>query len=534
MGDERSRLTNKHYCPHCEREIDAQTKAEHDDWHFAKDLEEQDNNAVVSQSQSVAAPSYQLPTDSESVVQSDMKQDPSFTHAQAMHQKSGGKQVPGNNTTTSRRHVNAVDEAATLRAKDEQMMQNALQNLQLRYRIYNPEIEPEHETENPCSCPIHQYQRMKRSRRNVLEQWSAAVMYPSEKVYNDFIPRTPLFSNNPYLLRITSPYGFGGSSWSRSHPQPSYHVKFIHQTIQLNNSLNHEAQRKVDALEPRNSIWEDRVPEMAMSQLSVTSEKDKLHNGNDDIKGCPPERGKLPPTSRNNDLPESTKVSRFSAFRKAVGIKSSEERAVAKTEKEYNKGLEIRNNILQEEAARWPDHDTRRIVAAYQNKVGMETKIAHLRACQPLQYLHLLRAGYFEPIPVAWADQQSNILTFSIEAAGGWRGITPSWRGYEDTAEERLYWVLNHREGPAGVRMKPDFISEMNMARDRMAKAVEPPPDYYSANDTCHLQHTSEGYSKQVMPPPFRSSDRPEVPTDDTMILLDVSGSMDFDPLRPK
>ncbi|THV97099.1 hypothetical protein D6D27_02307 [Aureobasidium pullulans] len=533
MGDEKSRLTNKHYCPRCEREIDAQTKAEHDDWHFAKDLDEQDNNAVVSQSQSVAPPSYQSPTDSKSLVQSDMKQDPSFTHAQAMHQRSGGKQVTGNNATTSRRHVNAVEEAATLRAKDEQMMQNALQNLQLRYRIYNSEIEPEHETENPCSCPIHQYQRMKRSRRNVLEQWSAAVMYPGEKVYNDFIPRTPLFSNNPYLLRITSPYGFGGTSWSRSHPQPSYHVKFIHQTIQLNNSLNHEAQRKVDALEPSNSIWEDRVPELEVSQLSLASEKHKLHNGNDDIKGCPPEKGKLPPTSRNNDLPESTKVSRFSAFRKAVGIKSSEERAVAKTEKDYNKGLEIRNNILQEEAARWPDHDTRQIVAAYQNKVGMETKIAHLRACQPLQYLHLLRAGYFEPIPVAWADQPSNILTFSIEAAGGWRGITPSWRGYEDTAEERLYWVLNHREGPAGVRMKPDFISEMNMARDRMAKAVEPPPDYYSANDTCHLQHTSKGYSKQVMPPPFRSSDRPEVPTDDTMILLDVSGSMDFDPLRP-
>ncbi|THV83024.1 hypothetical protein D6D29_04197 [Aureobasidium pullulans] len=533
MSDEKSRLMNKHYCPRCEREIDAQTKVEHDDWHFAKDLEEQDNSAVVSQSQLVVPPSYQPTMDSKPFVQSDMKQDASFTHAKATHQRSGGKQVIGNNATTSRRHVNAVDEAATLRAKDEQMMQNALQNLQLRYRIYNSEIEPEHETENPCSCAIHQYQRMKRSRRNVLEQWSAAVMYPGEKVYNDFTPRTTLFSNNPYLLRITSPYGFGGTSWSRSHPQPSYHVKFIHQTIQLNNSLNHEAQRKVDALEPRNSIWEDRVPEMAMSQLSIASEKDNLHNGNDDIKGYLPEKGKLAPTSRNNDLPESTKVSRFSAFRKAVGIKSSEERAVAKTEKEYNKGLEIRNNILQEETARWPDHDTRQIVAAYQNKVGMETKIAHLRACQPLQYLHLLRAGYFEPIPVAWADQPSNILTFSIEAAGGWRGITPSWRGYEDTAEERLYWVLNHREGPAGVRMKPDFISEMNMARDRMAKAVEPPPDYYSANDTCHLQHTSEGYSKQVMPPPFRSSDRPEVPTDDTMILLDVSGSMDFDPLRP-
>ena len=81
--------------------------------------------------------------------------------------------------------------------------------------------------------------------------------------------------------------------------------------------------------------------------------------------------------------------------------------------------------------------------------------------------------------------------------------------------------------------MKPDMISELDMARARMASAVEPPPVYYSADDTCHLQHTSEGYSKQVMPAPFRAFDAAEVPTDNTMILLDVSGSMDFDPIRP-
>lgn len=81
--------------------------------------------------------------------------------------------------------------------------------------------------------------------------------------------------------------------------------------------------------------------------------------------------------------------------------------------------------------------------------------------------------------------------------------------------------------------MKPDFISELNMARERMARAVEPPPIYWSDNDTCHLQHTSTGYSKQVMPPPYQAYDRPEVATDDTMILLDVSGSMDFEPQRP-
>ena len=163
----------------------------------------------------------------------------------------------------------------------------------------------------------------------------------------------------------------------------------------------------------------------------------------------------------------------------------------------------------------------------------MTNKIADLRNRHPIQYLHLLRAGYFEPIPVAWANQASNPLKFSIEATAGWRGITPTWRGYEDTAEERLYWVLNHREGSVGMRMKPDFISEMDMARARMARAVAPPPEYYSANDTCHLQHTSTGYSKQVMPTPFVAYDRPEVPTDDTMILLDVSGSMDFDPVWP-
>jgi hypothetical protein len=410
-------------------------------------------------------------------------------------------------------------------------MQNALQSLQIQYRIFNSEIEPEHDSDYPCGCPIHQYQRMKRSRRSVLTQWSEAVMYPGEKVYHDLAPQTTIFSGNPYQLRVISPYGYGAGAWSRQHPRPDFHVKFIHQTIQLNNQLNREAQAKIDAMEPRQSIWDDKTA----SSSSVAPEKGRLSN-EVDAKNYPVEKPPVYESASNTDgPPRRSSTSRFSSFRKAVGIKSSDERATAKSEKATNQGNVMRSNIIAEETARWPDDETRQIVAVYQNKVGMEAKIANLRARQPLQYLHLLRAGYFEPIPVAWADQATSILTFNIEAAGGWRGITPQWRGYEDTAEERLYWVLNHREGPANVvRMKPDFISEMNMARDRMAKAVEPPPDYYAADDTCHLQHTSKGYSKQVMPTPFRTSDRPEVPTDDTMILLDISGSMDFDPIRPK
>lgn len=211
---------------------------------------------------------------------------------------------------------------------------------------------------------------------------------------------------------------------------------------------------------------------------------------------------------------------------------SSEGRLAAKSEKEIAAGRELREAILKEESGRWPDDEWRRIVAVYQEKVGMTQKIADLRLRHPLQYLHLLRAGYFEPIPVAWANLASNPLKFTIDAPSGWRGITPTWRGYEDTAEERLYWVLNHREGSSGPRMKPDIISAMNLARARMESAVEPPPTYFSADDVCHTQHTSKEYSRQVMPAPFRPFDMPEVPTDDTMILLDVSGSMDFEPLR--
>lgn len=57
-------------------------------------------------------------------------------------------------------------------------MQNMLLRLQLQYRIYNSDIEPEHETDYYCNCPIHQYQNAKWRRYGVQEMWSRAVMYP--------------------------------------------------------------------------------------------------------------------------------------------------------------------------------------------------------------------------------------------------------------------------------------------------------------------------------------------------------------------
>jgi hypothetical protein len=320
-----------------------------------------------------------------------------------------------------------------------------------------------------------------------------------------------LFTGNPYRYQVVSPYGYNpGRNWYGPQiPSARYYTLSVQQTIQLNATLNEKAQADINAIEPRVNIWDADRLEASMSNLSINSAAPLQADG------------------------KPAKPPRFAGFKRALSIKTPEERAAQKSRGVVSHARDLREAIMNEERGRWPDEGWHRIVYAYQEKVGMTRKIADLRARQPTQYLHLLRAGYFEPIPVAWAQLASNPLKFSIEAAAGWRGITPAWRGYEDTAEERLYWVLNHREGSVGVRLKPDFISAMNMARARMASAVEPPPAYFSPNDTCHVQHTSTGYSKQVMPPPFQAYDAPEVATDDTMILLDVSGSMDFDPVRP-
>ncbi|KAN0106717.1 hypothetical protein V8E51_009593 [Hyaloscypha variabilis] len=459
--------------------------------------------------------------------------------------------APPTNTVSRPRHrphTNPVIEAGNIRARDEQEMQNELQRVQLQYRIYNSDIEPEHDTEYYCSCAIHRYQQRKWNRLGVQEMWAKAVMYPGEKFYHDCY-QTNFFNSNPYRYRVVSPFvgnqlspfsgmrnGYG--AYGIPSPNPRYYTQSVRQTIELNAALNAEAQRDIDSKEPRVNLWEAEKLESSISNMTLEDDQVDDKKRPVDEKGYPVEKGSAGkrqsiagPSSNGNST--ASKPSKFAGLKKALAIKSTEEKESDRRAKAIARGGELRNSILYEENGRWPDQEWRQIVAAYQEKVGMTRKIAHLRAHQPIQYLHLLRAGYFEPIPVAWANQASNPLKFSIEAAAGWRGITPAWRGYEDTAEERLYWVLNHREGSAGMRMKPDLISAMNMARARMASAVEPPPVYYSPNDICHVQHTSEGYSKQVMPAPFRPFDAPETPTDDTMILLDVSGSMDFDPVRP-
>lgn len=53
-----------------------------------------------------------------------------------------------------------------------------LQSVQYQYRIYNSEIEPEHDSDYPCNCAIHALKRRKWARYGVQKMWSVAVMYP--------------------------------------------------------------------------------------------------------------------------------------------------------------------------------------------------------------------------------------------------------------------------------------------------------------------------------------------------------------------
>ncbi|KAK5139851.1 hypothetical protein LTR32_007177, partial [Rachicladosporium monterosium] len=155
-------------------------------------------------------------------VRSDM--DSKHNHGPVVDGKNGGMSAPPPSyappagppptsyVANGHRHTNKVVEVAHIRARDEQEMQQALQTLQYQYGIYNSDIEPEHDTDYPCSCAIHQYKYRKWNRYGVQEMWSKAVMYPGEKSYNDN-PNQTMFSNNPYRMRVVSPYGYGQMNW---------------------------------------------------------------------------------------------------------------------------------------------------------------------------------------------------------------------------------------------------------------------------------------------------------------------------------
>ncbi|CAI7572421.1 unnamed protein product [Penicillium glandicola] len=414
-------------------------------------------------------------------------------------------------------YTNTFIEASDVRSKDEQDIKAALHDVQQACRIFNSDIEPVHASEFlNCNCDVHRYKDRKAARLPVQEMWSKAVMYPGESAYHD-INTSSHAIKNPYS-RVPSPFPVTtpGALTARN-PTPSGYNHCLQKTIQLNETLNTAAQAAINAKEPTSTIWDNADPE-----ASGPNEADTIASSNIQR---PAAHGLTHKNNPSTPLAEGSKPSAFGSLKRMLSKKTSE----GKAEKAVTDTKGLRMAILEEEKGRWPDQEWRQLVAAYQEAVGINQKVADLRARYPIQYLHLLQAGYFEPIPVAWAKSASNPLKLTIDAVGGWRGVTPGWRGYKDLAEERLYWVMNNKEGVRN-KTKPDVISAMSMARSRMESAVEIPTEYFSRDDICNVH--SETYSQQVMSP-FRPSGEPAVPLDETMILLEVSESINSVPLRP-
>ncbi|KXG53214.1 uncharacterized protein PGRI_002640 [Penicillium griseofulvum] len=413
-------------------------------------------------------------------------------------------------------HANIFTAAANIRCKDEQDVKAALHSIQQACLIFNADIEPEHTMEYcNCDCDVHKYKETKAARLPVHEMWSKAVIYPGESAYHDSNLST-LVMKSPYS-RVPSPFQFAtAGTYNTAKPTRSGYNQYLRKTIQLNASLNSAAQAAIDAKEPTSTIWGTEETSVPNGETPMTPSDTRLSA----VQGLTLQNG-------SSGLAESPKTSTFGSLKRMLSKKTSEE----KEEKAAIDTKALRMAILEEEQGRWPNQEWQRLVAAYQETVGIRQKTAGLRSRHPIQYLHLLRAGYFEPIPVAWAKSTSNPLKFTIDAFGGWRGVTPSWRGYKDLAEERLYWVMDNTEG-IHKNKKPDAISAMSMARSRMESATETPMEYFSRDDICIAQSISETYSNQVMSP-FRPSGQPAAPLDETMILLGVSRSMNSAPFRP-
>jgi hypothetical protein len=325
-----------------------------------------------------------------------------------------------------------------------------------------------------------------------------------------------LFGKSPYG-RVPSPFGVNTPGpYRRSKPAPRYYDLYLQKVIELNISLNTAAQAAIEAMEMSTNVWENENPDIN-DTTSSSNTRDLTVQGH-----TFQDAHSAPPTDRPKD-------SKLTGLKKALSRKLVEQ----KLDKTISHARGLRSAILEEEKGRWPTQEWRQLVAAYQETVGMRGPIGNFRDQHPIQYLHLLRAGYFEPIPASWATCYSTPLKFTIDAVSGWRGITPAWRGYQNTAEERLFWTLNHRNSVSEPRMKPDAISLRIMAHSRMESAIEIPSQYFSPYDICKLESVKQGYSKQIPPSPFRPLGTPQTSLDNTMILVEVSDSMDSEPLRP-
>jgi hypothetical protein len=107
-------MEKRYICPRCNQEISSHDRSEHDDWHFAEDLERAEGAPS-------ALPIRSAPpmSDRKHSSTSPTKSKPSWLQPVDSHHQSTMNSTPATNKHRHVPHVNAVDKAATLRAQSE-------------------------------------------------------------------------------------------------------------------------------------------------------------------------------------------------------------------------------------------------------------------------------------------------------------------------------------------------------------------------------------------------------------------------------
>jgi hypothetical protein len=106
-------MEKQYICPRCNQEIISSNKSEHDDWHFAEDLDRAEG--------APSSPSIHPPTmsDRKHSSPSPTKQKPSWIQPVDSHHQSATNSAHATKRNHHVPHVNAVDKAANLRAQTE-------------------------------------------------------------------------------------------------------------------------------------------------------------------------------------------------------------------------------------------------------------------------------------------------------------------------------------------------------------------------------------------------------------------------------
>ncbi|KAK9357506.1 hypothetical protein V1504DRAFT_414163 [Lipomyces starkeyi] len=193
---------------------------------------------------------------------------------------------------------------------------------------------------------------------------------------------------------------------------------------------------------------------------------------------------------------------------------------------------------------RWgsPGSPTYELVMRYWVSTRMQQHWEYLRAQHPRRFKRYIKKGYMEPIPTKWV--QSRRLAYQNIEGSYW----------ETPAEERLYYLLNNGTMPDGSRhakMKPlNIVRNRNeiirRGNERNARQVHLDSQklaaYQSASDVFQTdkQIKSHQYSYQVPNVVYTNRTRTLQELADgiihgtdhleTMLLIDVSGSMTMNP----